>query len=133
MRAVIDTDVLVSAALNPVGAPGRVIDAVRNQDIVPVVSSTILAEYAEVLLRPHFGFPSARVEELLSDFRDLALLIEPAIVELNALPDPLDAPFIFAARFAACPIITGNARRSPPEAGVEVSSPGEWLGRLAGI
>ena len=130
MRAVIDTNVLVSALLTPGGVPAQLIAAIRNHTLPPVVSESILAEYAEVLHRPKLGFENNRVASLLEDMKGLALFMKPLPVALQNLPDPDDAPFIVAALTAGCAIITGNARHFPPEIGVEIFSPAEALSRL---
>jgi uncharacterized protein len=130
MRAVIDTNVLVSAAINPNGTPGRLVQRIRDLTLTPVVSPDILAEYTEVLNRARFNFPQGLVDDLLHDMARLALHIRPAVDILPGPPDPDDAPFIASARAAACPIVTGNARHFPVEAGVEVLSPAACVERL---
>ena len=49
---VIDTSVLVSAFLNPVGLPVRVLDAAKNKGFTLVTSAPLLEELGEVLSRP---------------------------------------------------------------------------------
>jgi hypothetical protein len=44
--------------------------------------------------------------------------------------EPDDTPFIALAGFAACPIVTGNARHLPKATGVVVLSPAECLKRV---
>lgn len=136
MRAVIDTNILVSALLTPGGVSAQLISAMRSQTLIPVVSQDILAEYAEVLNRPRFGFANDRVTSLLEDMKGLALFLRPqaaslpALVSLKDLPDPDDAPFIAAALTAGCLIITGNSKHFPAAAGVEILSPAEALKQL---
>ena len=130
MRAVIDTNVLVSALINPKGTPARLVNEIRTLTLTPVVSQAVLEEYGEVLRRPQFNFPLTIVNELLDDMVALALHIRPDAVLPASLPDPDDAPFIAVARTAACPIVTGNARHFPAKYGVEILSPAECLQRL---
>ncbi len=130
MRAVIDANILVSALLSPGGVSAQLITAIRNRTLIPVISQGILAEYAEVLNRPRFGFASDRVASLLEDMKGLALLMKPQPVSLQDLPDPDDAPFIAAALAAGCAIITGNSKHFPPETGVKTFSPAEALTQL---
>jgi len=130
-RAVVDTNVLVSALLSPDGNPAVVVDAVRTLRLTPIVSRAILAEYTTVLRKPRFRFPVVIVDELLASLRDLAVCVEPdSVPRIPELPDPSDWPFIAAALFAGCPIITGNARHFPAAAGVEVLTPGAWVARV---
>lgn len=130
MRAVIDTNVLVSALINQKGSPGQVIDKIRALVLTPVLSPAILQEYSEVLRRARFGFATAQVETLLADMQGLAQPVRPAPIALAGLSDPDDAPFIAAALWAACPIVTGNARHFPADAGVEILSPAACIERL---
>lgn len=130
MRAVIDTNILVSALLTHGGVPAQLIVAMRSQTLTPVVSESILAEYAEVLSRPKFSFAKDRVASLLEDMKGLALFLKPQPIPLQDLPDPDDAPFIAAALTAGCVIITGNSKHFPPKTGVETLSPAEALTRL---
>ena len=128
--AVIDTNILISALLTPGGIPARLISAIRNRTLTPVVSENILAEYAEVLMRPKFRFANDRTASLLEDMKGLALYLKPQPVFLQGLPDPDDAPFIIAALTAGCPVFTGNSKHFPKEIGVEALSPAEALVRL---
>lgn len=130
MRVVVDTNVLVSAVINPRGTPARLVDEIRALKLIPMVSGAVLDEYGEVLRRPHFRFQPGMVDELLDDIVALALHIQPDTVRLAGLPDPDDAPFIATALRAGCPIITGNLRHFPEDCGVEILSPAECLQRL---
>jgi putative PIN family toxin of toxin-antitoxin system len=50
--AVVDTSVLVSAFLNPVGFPARVLAAAKGERFTMVTSAPLLEELREVLSRP---------------------------------------------------------------------------------
>lgn len=132
MLAVIDTNVLVSASINREGVPGQLVAKIRTLALTPVLSAAILDEYAEVLRRPRFNFPRNWVDDLLADMEALALHVRPAVAANDNLPDPDDAPFIFTALAANCPIVTGNARHFPAGCGVEILSPAQCLARLIG-
>ena len=110
IRAVIDTNVLVSALLNPHGMPGRILDTLLRGAIVPVFDSRILDEYREVLSRASFDFAPGDVERLLILIERTGefVVAQPLSVQLT---DPDDQPFLEVAVSAACRIIiTGNAR-----------------------
>ncbi|MHB8252981.1 MAG: PIN domain-containing protein [Acidiferrobacter sp.] len=102
----------------------------RGLGLVPVMSAAILAEYADVLRRPRFGFPQDWVDELLADIQALALHVRPTPIATINLPDTGDASFLAAAKTADCPIAIGNTRHFPVELGVEILSPAACLGRL---
>lgn len=52
MRVVIDTNVFISAAINPKGAPAKVLDAWRGRQFELIISPSIIAEVLEVIKRP---------------------------------------------------------------------------------
>lgn len=127
MRAVIDTNVLVSALLTPGGVSARIVAAIRDTALVPVLSHAINVEYAEVLNRAKFGFAKSDVDDLLLDMNGLAVFVSPGPIEAVRLPDPSDAPFIAAALAAACPVVTGNAKHFPARLGLQPLSPSACL------
>lgn len=133
MRVVVDTNVLVSGAINPYGPPGRILDAILAKAIIVLYDDRILAEYREVLLRPVFGFEAADVDALLG-FLELAgepIVAEPLPV---SLPDATDLPFLeVAAAGHADALITGNARHFHPRRGrhkVDIATPADFLRRM---
>lgn len=129
MRVVLDTNVLVSALLNPEGAPASVLDLVLAGELTPVVDQRIVDEYREVLSRPRFAFDAALIEEIIRAIETGETIQAPPL-QLE-LPDPDDAPFVevaVAARVDA--LVTGNRRHFPPSCGANVLSPAELLQRL---
>lgn len=129
MRAVIDTNVIVSGMLNGAGTPGKIVDAVLRDEILVVHSDLILDEYREVLHRGKFAFNLAEIRAFLdaveSDGELVALL-----ASTMPLPDPKDRPFLDAALYAACPVVTGNSKHFPAATGVKILSPSEALALL---
>ena len=96
-----------------------------------VFDARILAEYAEVLARPRFGFAPTLVAEVLRGLEAAGELVVPATVQFQ-LPDPDDQPFLeVAVAGQAAAIVTGNLRHFPKGLGVEVLSPRALLDRLA--
>lgn len=80
MRAVIDTNVWVSALLTPHGHPAQVVKAFRDGLFEAVVSEPLLNEIEAVLLRPRivkkYPVDEATVREYLALLRSRSLLIE---------------------------------------------------------
>jgi len=54
MRQVLDTNVVVSGVLTPMGPPGHLLDLVLTGEVTPVIEPRVAGEYREVLLRPRF-------------------------------------------------------------------------------
>ena len=132
-QAVIDTNVLVSALIKPSGPPGKIIAAMRRGELLPIISYTVFAEYVQVLTRPRFGFRNQEIRAILDMIEQISPMLEPPSISLAGLPDPKDAPFIALARYAGCPVITGNTKHFPAEAGIVVLTPAEWVGEQSGI
>jgi putative PIN family toxin of toxin-antitoxin system len=133
IRAVIDTNVLVSGLLSPAGNPATVLLAVRRKQVRPCFSAAIFAEYAEVLARPKFAFDAEAIEALLAMLRDGGVMIVPAGLP-PVLPDPDDAKFLQCAQAAGAEcIVTGNKRHFPPEIcdPIRAVNAGELLDRIA--
>ena len=112
MRAVIDTNILVSGLIRPRGVPGAVLRALRDGRVVPVLSPTILEEIASVLSRPwlqeKYGVDEAAVETFLRFLVARGELVEPTI-EIRRCRDPHDDMFLEAAvAGSADRLVTGD-------------------------
>lgn len=131
MRAVVDTNILVSGLLGTGSPPSQVVMAIATDRIRPVVCAEIVAEYREVLARPRLRIRPDHAAELLKLIEQIGDWVTvPAFAGLPPLPDPDDWPFFAAARVAACPLITGNVRHFPAEVGVRVITAREWAGTM---
>jgi uncharacterized protein len=68
-RVVVDTNVWVSAVLNPAGHPARVLEALRARRFILLVSQPMLDELRDVLRRPRltrkYGITAADVHEVI--------------------------------------------------------------------
>lgn len=132
MRAVVDTNILVSALLRPEGPPGIVVRGLFVQALEPVVCREIVAEYRSVLPSRRLRLRAGDIEELLALIEAQARWVEvPAYTGHPALPDPADWPFIACAMAAGCPVITGNLKHFPRRLGVRVISAREWVEGVA--
>jgi putative PIN family toxin of toxin-antitoxin system len=69
IRAVLDTNIWVSAILNPAGFPAEIIKSFRQGNFLTVISEPIISEIADVLSRPRirdkYGITEADILELL--------------------------------------------------------------------
>jgi putative PIN family toxin of toxin-antitoxin system len=124
MRVVIDTSVLVSALLNPSGAPARVFALVNHEKVAPHFDARILAEYREVLARDQFGFDQGAVRAVLAAFSAFGqATAPPPLASLE--PDPDDTPFYEVAVASEAVLVTGNLKHYPKDP--RVTSPQEFL------
>ena len=132
IRAVIDTNVLVSGLLKPSGHEALILLAVHQGLVRACVSRDILQEYAEVLARPKFAFPPAEIAAVIAMFHAHGDPVDPTHDD-TVLPDPDDAMFLRCARAAgAAYIVTGNKRHVPADAcgAIRVVSAGELIDRI---
>jgi len=106
---VLDTNVLVSALLVPVGAPALILRQFRDGDWNMAVSGTILEEYGRVLRRPRFGLNIDEIRSVLSEIESRSLLVIPS-QRFNAVPeDPSDNEFLdVAVEAGADTVVSGD-------------------------
>ena len=109
-RAVIDTNVLVSALFNPAGAPARVLECWRKQKFVLCASSAVLAEYYDTVTRKFKTVEAARKNRALLAEIELKRVRIPAPPELRGcVPgDPDDEKFMECAVAAKAVIVSGD-------------------------
>lgn len=133
-RVVLDTNVLVSGLLSPLGPPGQLVDRVVAGEVVLLVDARIIAEYENVLRRPRLALPVAAVALVLRAVERFGEVVAARPVPGLVLPDASDLPFVEAAAAgAADALVTGNARHFVPVRGshaVPVLSPRTFLDGL---
>ena len=130
MLIVLDTNVLVSALLNPFGTPARVLDQVLADFVQLAFDDRILAEYSEVLKRPRFGFPANAIQALLDHIQLNGRQIAAAPARLRRFPDSGDLPFAEVALSAPADVLaTGNVShfRSLEGHGISVLTSAEFM------
>mgnify|MGYP001355752436 CR=1 FL=1 len=132
IRAVIDTNVLVSGLLSPSGNEALIILAIHQGLVRPCLSEEIIAEYVAVLARPKFAFPPDEIEALMAGLRRNGELFQPEASSATS-PDSGDTKFLHCAKAAQADfIVTGNKRHFPdsPYGPTRVVSAGELLDRI---
>ncbi len=103
--AVIDTNILVSALIsrNPDSAAVKVLAAVFEKRITPMINDEIMKEYREVLARPKFRLP-----------KDLVSGVSNRVACNEFFPDADDRVFYeVALSNSDAYLVTGNARHFP--------------------
>lgn len=113
IKAVIDTNVLVSGVLSRQGNEASIILAVRHGWLRPCFSDEVINEYVAVLSRPKFSFPIDEVGGLINMLIGQREMISHDDF-LPRSPDPGDTKFLHCALAAKADfIITGNKRHFP--------------------
>ena len=113
LRLVVDTNVLVSAALKPEGLQRAVFLIAITRPARLYLSPPILEEYADVLARPELRIRKGARLQLLQLIRNRGTLVVPRY-RLEAASDPDDNMFIECADGARADyLITGNLKHFP--------------------
>lgn len=113
LRLVLDTNVLVSAALKPQGLERTAFLLAISRPARLYISRSILEEYAEVLARPELKIGKGLRQRLLQLIRNRSYMVAPQ-VHLEAAGDPDDNKFLECADAARADyLITGNQKHYP--------------------
>ena len=116
IRAVLDTNVVVSAVLTRGGAEAHALDLAAARKIQLYVTEPILTEYEEVLRRSKFSRVSRKaIDDALGLIRRVAILVKPK-EKLSISSDEDDNRFLECAQAAdADYLVTGNKRHFPEQ------------------
>jgi uncharacterized protein len=113
IRVVIDTNVLVSALLQPESLPATVLMLALSSQIQLCVSDAVFVEYDEVIRRPRLKRSPEIIESTLQSIRKLGHWVKPT-VWVTACTDADDNIFIECAQAAGADyLVTGNQRHFP--------------------
>ena len=127
MLAVIDTNVIVSALINPDGKPAQILNLIYAGEITTCYNAQIMLEYETVLKRAKFGFPEALVDAALMTIEDGGFSMpsipsKPDDVEMS---DESDRKFYDLAKTNNAFLITGNLKHFPEDS--RIITPAEAL------
>lgn len=113
IRIVLDTNIVISALLQPLGAPAEVFLLAVSGSIQLCVSGSVYAEYEEVIRRPRFRRDESVITATLDAIREKSLWVRPAEA-IRACADPDDDIFLECAQAArAAYLVTGNIKDFP--------------------
>ena len=113
LRLVIDTNVVVSAALKPEGLQRTVLLLAMTKSVRWYVSEAIVTEYALVLARPELKIRRSSRQQLLQLIKNHARVVVPSRMA-QITSDPDDNIFVECADAAhADYLVTGNQRHFP--------------------
>jgi predicted nucleic acid-binding protein len=128
---VLDTNILVSAALRPGSDIASIVERVLLRQAPIYVCFSIVAEYRDVLSRPRLR-PTGLRPAWLPRLSQIAFLEpEPAPWPLQG-PDADDLVFLALAKVTGAVLATGNQAHFPLEIrdDVKVMTPREYLGQI---
>jgi uncharacterized protein len=136
INAVIDTNILVSAAIKPRGEAGRIIVHLRYNEFTLLYSGALLEELVAVLNRPALRDKYRLTPHYLHAFLHLIRLrgekIEPTR-QITACRDPKDNMFLEVALSGQADLIVsrdGDLLDLSPFEGVAIVKPAAFLAQL---
>ena len=110
MRIILDTNILISALLSPLGAPAKLLDAWERKAFTLVASGALIAELRDVTGRPPFRAslrPSA-AELLAAGLRDFSFYCRD-LPSGPLAPDPKDSYLLAMAEASQAEfLVTGD-------------------------
>ena len=113
LRLVIDTNILVSAAIKPDGLQRTVLLLATTKPATLYVSERILAEYRDVLARPELKIRKGLRQQILQLVRRGSHSVK-AVRKLMVTKDPDDNKFLECADAARADyLVTGNLKHFP--------------------
>jgi uncharacterized protein len=113
LRLVLDTNIIVSAAIKPEGLQRTVLLLAMMRPARLYVSEPLLSEYRMVLSRPEFKIQKSLRLQLLQQIKDVSRFVSPSS-QIRVTPDPDDNIFLECADAARADyLVTGNLRHFP--------------------
>jgi putative PIN family toxin of toxin-antitoxin system len=115
MTVVLDTNVLVSALINPPGVHAAVLGLVLNGKLTVGYDNRILDEYREVLSRQRFHFKKSLILQLLDYIRQAGEFVAAEPLRIASVSEDGRMFYEVAMTGKAGYLITGNKRHFPSE------------------
>lgn len=112
----IDTNVIVSSILKRSSKPGRIIDLVNSNLIIPLLNEEIIEEYIDVLTRNKFGFDDITIQETINVLKKNAIYLkrEQSLEEFIDKDDIVFYEIVLSARSTMdAYLVTGNMKHYP--------------------
>ncbi len=133
MRAVIDTNVLVSAAVTPRGVAAAVLFLATDRKIELFISPFIVSELEDVLSRPKIGFSPDKIRAAVAEINEIARVVHPkAEVDVISAHSADNRILECAVEAKADVIVTGDLKHIRPLGsfeGIEILTPREFMGK----
>src|SRR5215472_12002769 len=128
VRAVLDTNVVVSACLAPEGAPSTIVELALLGTFTLYVSADVFAEYREVLARDKFSRQQERVKALLDGIEEVAVAVRPSRT-ITVSTDNEDNRLLDCAEAAQADfLVSGNPKHLPKSFGTSrIITPRDFL------
>ena len=128
VKAVLDTNVIVSALLKPEGRQALLLDLALSGSFTTIASRDLLQEYEEVLRRPRFALDPRGIAGSMRAIRKAGVLVQPRR-HLRVTGDPDDNMVLECALEGGAEyVVTGNTRDFPREfQGFQIVPPRKFM------
>ncbi|MDR2716477.1 MAG: putative toxin-antitoxin system toxin component, PIN family [Treponema sp.] len=115
MKAVVDTNVIVSALMNVNGTPAKILSLILNGNIKILYDNRIIFEYIDVLSRKEFGFSQEIINNIIDYFKHDGEFINSEYIKTK-FSDEADKKFYEVYKTGEAKyLITGNIKHFPKE------------------
>ena len=115
MKIVLDTNVLISALINPKGMPTKILNLILNEKLTILYDNRIMGDYRMVLSRKKFNFPIEMIEPLIDFIKCEGEFVASEPLRTN-FTDEDDKMFLeVAVSGDAEYLITGDTKHFPAE------------------
>ena len=131
MKLVLDTNVIISAFINPAGNPSQILKLAINRKARLCYNTVILYEYESVMKRPKFSnrIDPKAVSRFIDLIRSIGISYSP-VPGNKTLPDESDRIFYDTAKETGSVLVTGNLKHFPQEP--FIISPADFMRRFGG-
>jgi len=126
-KVVIDTNIVISAAISPYGNPAKILDMVLDREIQMYYCDGIMNEYINVLSRPRLKIPANIQLNIIKGLTRVGICINQS-VSTFPLPDESDRIFCDTAKDSGAVLITGNTKHFPTES--FIMTPSDFVAML---
>ena len=129
MRLVLDTNVVISAFINPNDTPSQILKLILNRNAELCYNLPILGEYEKVALRQKFSskINPDHIRRFFDLIRNIGILYDPAPGKIKLL-DESDRIFHDTAKGSGSFLITGNIKHFPKEPFIKL--PADFIKQL---
>ena len=118
---VIDTNVIISSLIKHDSYPGKIIDLIISNAVIPVISEKIIKEYENVFNSTKFGFSKEDIQAFITYLKcsSVNIVPTPSGIKLIDLDDTVfyDA-FKTLQSSNSVYLVTGNKKHFPSEDGI---------------
>ena len=113
-KVVIDTNVIVSSIITPLGNSAMIMKMFFSGAVQGVFSPPIIDEYIKVLSYKRLGIAEETKNDIIDVILELGSIIEPSVSSF-LIPDESDRIFYDTAKESGGTLITGNSKHYPDE------------------